>query len=185
MATMSSPVTTTYSKISLSGVYYLLSSNEITILRATSHTTLKACDHCNLRALIGWNGGDCPSSLHTQMWKPKGSIKTSWLKSLHRVLHDGQWIRFHNLPKFLWGPPPRGGPHANSGRPWLFFFLFFFNMIDFKTDKHHQVILLNWYSLKHIILNQILPSFSANKIWNGPATWSILTSHYAWGPVTT
>ena len=25
-------------------------------------------------------------------------------------------------------------------------------------------------------------SFSANKIYNGPATWSILASHYAWGP---
>ena len=30
----------------------------------------------------------------------------------------------------------------------------------------------------YIILNQILPSFSANNICNGPATWSILTSHY-------
>ena len=39
--------------------------------------------------------------------------------------------------------------------------------------------------LRHIILNQILTPFSANKICNGPATWSILTSHYAWGPVTT
>jgi hypothetical protein len=54
-----------------------------------------------------------------------------------------------------------------------------------RTDKHHQIILLNWPSLRHIILNQILPSFSANKVCNGPATWSILTSHYAWGPVTT
>ena len=29
------------------------------------------------------------------------------------------------------------------------------------------------------------PSSYANKICNGPATWSILTSHYAWGSMTT
>ena len=35
-------------------------------LRATSHTSLKARDHYNLRAArIGRKGGDRPSSLHT------------------------------------------------------------------------------------------------------------------------
>jgi hypothetical protein len=35
-------------------------------LRATSHTRLKAHDHCNLRALIGRKGGDLLSSLQTR-----------------------------------------------------------------------------------------------------------------------
>ena len=70
-------------------------------LRATSHTRLKAHDHCNLRALICQKGGDRPTSLHTQRWRPEGSKKTSWMKSLHGVLHGGGlWIRFHGLPKF-------------------------------------------------------------------------------------
>jgi len=81
---------------------------------------LKACHHCNLRALIGWKGGDCPSSLHTQRWRPKGSKKISCMKSLHEVLHDGLWIRFHGVPEFTSSSPPRGGSDANSGRPWFF-----------------------------------------------------------------
>ena len=37
-----------------------------TLIRATSHTRLKALDHGNERALIGRKGGDRPSSLHTR-----------------------------------------------------------------------------------------------------------------------
>ena len=55
--------------------------------RATSHTRLKAHDHCNLRAPIGRKGGDRPSSLHTWRWRRKGPKKTSWMKSLRGVLH--------------------------------------------------------------------------------------------------
>ena len=88
-----------------------------TWLRATSHTRLKAHDHCNLRALIGRKGGDRPSSLHTRRWRPKGPKKTSWMKSLHGVLHDRLWIRFHGLPEFSSGLPPRGGPHTTFRRP--------------------------------------------------------------------
>ena len=127
-------------------------------LRGTSHTRLKAHDHGNLRALIGRKGKDRPSSLHTQRWKPKGPKKTSWMQSLHGVLRGGLWIRFHGLPRFSSGPPPIGGPDANSGRPW--FLKDFSNMtyfkIDFEADsitnsnigsridKHHQVVLSNW-----------------------------------------
>ena len=60
-------------------------------------------------------------------------------------------------------------------------FLIFFSMAYCRPGKHRQVVLSNWYSLRHIILNQIIPSFSANNICNGPATWSILTSHYGQG----
>jgi hypothetical protein len=38
----------------------------IMVFRATSHTTLKALDHGNVRALIGQKGRDRPSSLHTR-----------------------------------------------------------------------------------------------------------------------
>jgi hypothetical protein len=121
-------------------------------LRATSHTRMKALDHGNVRALIGRKGGDRPSSLHTRRWRPKGPRKSSWMKSLHGVLHGGLWIRVHGLPEFLSGPPLRGGSDENYGRPW--FFKYFFSMTDFRTtfradsktdsrtDKHHQIILL-------------------------------------------
>ena len=114
-----------------------------------SHTRLKAHVYCNLRALIGRKGGDPPSSLHTRRWRPKGPEKTSWMRSLHGVLHGGLWIRFHGLLEFLWGPPPRGRSDPNYGRPWLFFRTDC--RVDFRTnsrenskiDKHHQVVLLN------------------------------------------
>ena len=77
-------------------------------IRATSHTRLKVHDHCNLRALIGRKGGDRPSSLHIWRWRPKIPKSTSWMISLHGVLHGGLWIRFYGLPKFSSGPPSKG-----------------------------------------------------------------------------
>ena len=46
-------------------------------LRATSHTRLKAHDHCILRSLIGRKDQDQPRSLHTRRWRPKGPKKPS------------------------------------------------------------------------------------------------------------
>ena len=63
---------------------------------------------------------DRPTSLHTWRWRPEGPKKTSWTKSLHGVLRDGLWTRFHGLPEFSSHLPPRGGPDINFGRPWLF-----------------------------------------------------------------
>jgi hypothetical protein len=94
--------------------------NRCLYLRATSHTRLKTLDHGNVKALIGWKGGDGPSSLHTRRWRPKGPQKSSWMKSLHGVLNGGLWIRVNGLPEFVSGPPPRGGFDENSGRPWFF-----------------------------------------------------------------
>ena len=94
-------------------------------VRATSHTRLRACDHCNLRALIGRNGGDRPSSLHTWRWRPKGPKKTSWMKSLHGVLHGGLWIRFHGLLEFASSPPLGGGPAGRKFREIIISFYFF------------------------------------------------------------
>ena len=117
-------------------------------IRATSHTSLKAHDLCNLRGSHWSKGQTRPSSLHTRRWRRKGPKKTSWMKSLHGVLYGGLWIRFHGLREFTSGLPPRGGPDANFGRPWFFFS----NMIDFmenfridsRTNKYHQVVLSNW-----------------------------------------
>ena len=46
-------------------------SNKKVEVRANSHTRLKACGHCNLRALIGRKGIDRLSLLHTRRWRPK------------------------------------------------------------------------------------------------------------------
>ena len=89
-----------------------LVSEGVCVLRATSHTRLKARDHCNLRALIGQKGRDCLSSLHTRRWRPKGPKKISWMKSLHGVQHGKIWTRFHS---FL---------ESNSRRPWFFWYFF-------------------------------------------------------------
>ena len=93
-------------------------------IRATLHTRLKALDHGNVRALIGQKCGDCPSSLHTRRWRPKGPKKSLWMKSLHGVLHGWLWIRVHGLPEFASNPPPRGGFDVNFGRPLLFKYFF-------------------------------------------------------------
>ena len=161
-------------------------------LKATSHTRLKAPNHGNVRALIGQKDGDRPSSLRTRRWRPKGPKEKF-------VIEKSTWSpTWQVVDKGAWSTGICIMPNTNSGRPCFFDFFFSSNRtnfktdgrvdskIDSKTDKHHQVvILLTWYNLRHIILNQILPSFSANKICNGPATWFILTSHYAWGPKTT
>jgi hypothetical protein len=52
---------------------------------------------------------------------------------------------------------------------------------DWQTPPNNSLKLVNF---KTYYTKSNLPSFSANKVCNGPATWSILTSHYAWGPVT-
>ena len=88
-------------------------------LGATSHTRLKAHDYGNVRALIGWKGGECSSLLHTRRWRLKGPKQSSWMKGLHGVLHGMLWIRVHGLPEFASSPPSRGGPDANSNMTYL------------------------------------------------------------------
>ena len=41
------------------------------MLRATSHTRLRACDHYTSSTLIGREGGAGPSLLHTMLEGPK------------------------------------------------------------------------------------------------------------------
>ena len=49
-------------------VYLLLHAK---VPKATSHTRLKARDHCILRSLIGGKGRDCVSSLYARRVRPK------------------------------------------------------------------------------------------------------------------
>ena len=49
-----------------------------------------------------------------------------------------------------------------------------------KTDKHHQYKSLKLIEFEIYCIKPNPPLFfPANTICNGPATWSILTSHYA------
>jgi hypothetical protein len=165
----------------------------IGLLGATWHLRLKAHEHGNVRALIGWKGGDRPSSLHTRMWRPKGPKKSSRMKSLHGVLHGKLWIRVHGLLEFASRPTPRGGPDANSGRPWLFKYIFQHDIFHDRWQGRFQNKFQGRQTSPNIYLKLIefktyyikSSPLSANKACNVPATWSILTSHYAWGPVIT
>ena len=87
-----------------------------------------------------------PSSLHTRRWRPKSPKKTLWMKNVHRVLHGGLWIRFHGLPEFLSGLPPRSGPHTNFVRPLLFLLFFQRDTFRYKFQDKFQdsQILSNW-----------------------------------------
>ena len=70
-------------------------------LRTTSHTRLKARDHCILVSLIGRKDQDLPSPLHTRRWRPKGPRKPSWMKSLDKFLHNKLRRMVHDLLEHL------------------------------------------------------------------------------------
>jgi hypothetical protein len=48
-------------------------------LKATSHTRLRAHDHCTTRTLIGGKGKAGPSSLHTALEGPMEYVNTRWM----------------------------------------------------------------------------------------------------------
>ena len=56
------------------------------LLRATSHTRLRACDHYTSSTLIGGKGGASPFSLHTMLEGPTEDVNARWLLSLHILL---------------------------------------------------------------------------------------------------
>src|SRR5665213_2493370 len=63
------------------------------------------------------------------------------------------------------------GDHDKKNPPKMVCLIFSsmtYSTIDSKTNS---------LKFRHIVFNQILPSFFINKICNGPSTWSILTSH--------
>jgi hypothetical protein len=48
-------------------------------IRATSHTKLRARDHCTSSTLIGGKGGAGPSSLHTMLEGPTEYVNSRWM----------------------------------------------------------------------------------------------------------
>jgi hypothetical protein len=64
------------------------------LLRATSHTRLRACDHFTSSTLVGGKGRADPSSLHTTLEGPtewvcecKRDVKSMWIPTWHRMDH--------------------------------------------------------------------------------------------------
>ena len=51
----------------------------IGVLRATSHTRLRARDHYTSTTLIGGKGGAGPSSLHTTLEGPMEYVNARWM----------------------------------------------------------------------------------------------------------
>jgi hypothetical protein len=47
------------------GGKHVVATMKMYVLRATSHTRLRTCDHCTSSTPIDGNGGASPSSLHT------------------------------------------------------------------------------------------------------------------------
>ena len=47
--------------------------------RATSHTTLRVCDHYTSSTLFGGKGGAGPSSLHTKLEGPTEYVNARWM----------------------------------------------------------------------------------------------------------
>ena len=139
-------------------------------LKATSHTRLKARDYRNLRALIGRKGGDRPSSRHIRRWRPKGpkkkfmDEKSTWNHTWQTM--DKVFMVSHNFCQ----AHLQEVDLTKNGRDQDFL-IFLPSRIDFMKnykvdsitysglDKHHQVFLSNWKTLRHNISNQVLPSF--------------------------
>ena len=75
---------------------------------------------------------------------------------------------WRTMDKVSWSPkifvmPTSWRWDRRKFRETMIFFIFFraWQISTYsRRNKHHQVILLNWYSLRHIIVNQILLSFS-------------------------
>jgi hypothetical protein len=62
------------------------------ILKATSHTKLRARDQYSSSTLIGGKGGADPSSLHTTLEGPKEyvyarGVNSTWIPTWHRIDH--------------------------------------------------------------------------------------------------
>ena len=165
------------------------------ILRATSHTRLKVLAHCNLRALIGWKGGDRPSSLHTRRWRPKGPKKDF-------MDEKSTWsLTWWTMDKVSWSlgicvKPTSWRWAWQKFQETIIFYNIFFQYDKFQNrlqgrfhDRFQDIQTPPSNSTKLIEFETYYikpnpPLFSVNKICNDPATWSILTSHYAWWPVT-
>jgi hypothetical protein len=119
-------------------------------LRATSHTTLKAPDHGNVRALIGRKGGDRPSSIHTRRRRPKGPKKkfvlekSTWSPTW-QVVDKGAWSNGICMRPTSWRRASR------KFREIMTFLNVISSMTNFRTNsridpktyKYQQITILN------------------------------------------
>ena len=96
-------------------------------------------------------------------------------------------MRFHGLPYFRQTYFEEVGLTQISGDHD--FFKYFFNRKKihdkFQDTQTPPSSSLKFVEFETYYIEPNLSFFSANKICNGPATWSILTLHYAWGSMTT
>ena len=83
--------------------------------RATSHTRVRARDHCTSSTLIGGKGGAGPSSLHTTLEGPTEYVNAKWMQSLHGFLHGIRWTMFHCRLDCLQKSPLGGKPNTKPG----------------------------------------------------------------------
>ena len=85
------------------------------IIRATSHTRLRARDHYISSTLIGGKGGAGPSSLRASFEGPTEYVNARWMQSLHGSLQGIDWIMFHGHLDFIQKPPLGGRPNTKPG----------------------------------------------------------------------
>ena len=88
---------------------------ERVILRATSHTRLRARDHYTSSTLIAGKIGAGPSSLHTTFEGPTKYVNARWMESLHGFIHDIKRVMFHGHLDYFKKPPLGGRPNAKLG----------------------------------------------------------------------
>jgi hypothetical protein len=153
--------------------------------RATSHTRVRARDHCTSSTLIGGNGGAGPSSLHTTLEGPKEYVNAKWMQSLHGFLHGIRWTMFHCRLDCLQKSPLGGKPNTKPGdhdipnvhNRWSILFYHVWGPAWIE-------IALGW-GLGHIWLHTTLegpwPHYMILEVsWNGVWTFSLGPSQFQW-----
>ena len=81
---------------------------------------LEAHDHWNLKSLVNGKCRNCPTSLSTRVWGPKGPRNMNGWTNLYGFLHGIQWILLHGLPRFESKSTSKRWVYHKSGRSWYF-----------------------------------------------------------------
>ena len=82
------------------------------MLRATSHTRPRACDHYTSSTFIGGKGKAGPSSLHTTLEGPTEYVNARWMYNLHGLLYGIDRIMFYGHLDSFQEPPLEGRPNT-------------------------------------------------------------------------
>ena len=135
------------------------------MLKATSHTRLRAHDHYTSSTLIGGKNRANPSSLHTTFEGPIKYVNARWMLSSHKLPHGIEWITFHGPSDYFQTPPLGGRPNTKPG--------------DHGPPNAHN----RWFITFYHVWEPTWTDLHWNNIWL--RTRSHMTSHYTWGSVTT